>query len=88
MKLEFTEEFRIELLQQFKFISKDKSSAAKKFKSDLINQLKTLPNYPFKHRKSIYFEDEMIRDFIFKGYTILYKIDPKNQIIFVFSLIG
>lgn len=36
---------------------------------------------PLKCRKSIYFDDENIRDLIFKGYVIPYKIDiDKKQI--------
>jgi len=36
---------------------------------------------PFKFRKSIYIDDDNMRDLIFKGYTIVYKIDlVKNKI--------
>ena len=39
---------------------------------------------PFKYRKSIYFNDNNIRDLIFKGYVVPYKIDTaKNQIIII-----
>ena len=43
-----------------------------------------IPNMPFKYRKSIYFNDNNIRDLIFKGYVVPYKIDTvKNQIIII-----
>ena len=30
----------------------------------------------------IYFENENIREMIFKGYVIIFRIDPENKIIF------
>ena len=39
---------------------------------------------PFKYRKSIYWNDNNIRDLIFKGYVVPYKIDTtKNKIIII-----
>ena len=39
---------------------------------------------PFKCRKSIYFSDDNIRDLIFMGYVIPYKIyENKNEIIII-----
>ncbi len=38
---------------------------------------------PYKHRKSIYFDLDTIRDLIFKGYTIVYQINTKENIIIV-----
>jgi hypothetical protein len=37
---------------------------------------------PYKYRKSIYFDNEDIRDMIFKGYITVYKIN-QNQIVIV-----
>lgn len=42
---------------------------------------------PYKHRKSIYFDTKNIRDLIFKGYTIVYRINPDKKEIEVFGLI-
>lgn len=37
---------------------------------------------PLKCRKSIYFDDDNIRDLIFKGYVIPYKVDKtKNKLL-------
>jgi len=39
---------------------------------------------PYKFRKSFYFDNEEIRDMIFKGYVIPYKIDKnRNEIIII-----
>ena len=34
---------------------------------------------PFKFRKSFYFEDENVRDMIFKGYTLPYLVDIEKD---------
>jgi len=41
---------------------------------------------PYKFRPSIYFTNENIRDLIFKGYTIIYKIDVSKDIITVIAI--
>ncbi len=86
MKLEFLDEFVLKLKQQIDFIATDKPLAAKKLKDDLLEQLKNIQQFPFKHRKSIYFNDEHIRDFIYRGYTIVYKVDVTKQKIIVLGM--
>jgi len=56
-------------------IAKDKKSASKKFNKDLNDKINLLLDSPFMCRKSIYFEDIKYRDLIFKGYTIIYKVE-------------
>jgi len=41
---------------------------------------------PFKFRKSIYFDDENIRDLVFKGYAIPYKIDKIKDMITIIGI--
>ncbi len=41
---------------------------------------------PFKFRQSIYFEDESIRDLIFKGYTVAYKIEENRDRIIIIGI--
>jgi plasmid stabilization system protein ParE len=74
MKIVFKETFIIRLENQIEYIAKDSPTRARKFKNDLFRRLKELPTNPFKNRKSIYFEEESVRDLIFKGYTIVYRI--------------
>ena len=45
------------------------------FYDELLKKLNEIPNNPYMHRKRLAFEDENIRELIFKGYTIPYKID-------------
>ena len=67
------------LLQILSTISKDKKSASKKFNKDLKDRIKLLLDSPFMCRASIYFEDSRYRDLIFKGYTVIYKVE-ENEI--------
>jgi len=81
MQIKLDEEFEKNFEKIFKHISKDKILASKNFKKELFQQIKNIPNFPYKYRKSIYFDDENIRDMIFKGYTIVYKVDTQENTI-------
>lgn len=74
------------LKEQMKFISLDSKNRALKFKSGIDKQINDLPHMPYKCRKSIYFQDETIRDLIFKGYTIVYKVDETKAIITIIGM--
>jgi plasmid stabilization system protein ParE len=81
MQIKLDKEFENNFEIIFRYISQDKISASKNFKKELFKQIKNIPDFPYKYRKSIYFDDENIRDMIFKGYTVVYKIDiQKNNI--------
>jgi len=81
-----TEEYQKELLVILKYIAKDKITASRKFKKDLNIQISKIPEFPYKYRQSFYFEDENIRDMIFKSYTINYEIDLNKNTIFMLSI--
>jgi plasmid stabilization system protein ParE len=83
MQVKLDEEFEANFEIIFRYISQDKMSAAKEFKKDLFEQIKNIPIFPYKYRRSIYFENDNIRDMIFKGYTIVYKIDTKKNLIII-----
>ncbi|WP_295061736.1 type II toxin-antitoxin system RelE/ParE family toxin [Sulfurimonas sp.] len=85
MKIRFEENFIDSLALKLQFIAKDKPLAARKFKDELIASCKDILHMPYKHRKSIYHDDENIRDLIFKGYTVVYIIE--DELISVFALI-
>ncbi|TKB96080.1 type II toxin-antitoxin system RelE/ParE family toxin [Pedobacter cryophilus] len=82
----FKESFLNRLKSQIHYISLDSNNRAIKFKKDLFLKIREIPTKPYSFRKSIYFEDELIRDLIFKGYTIVFRIN--NQTIEVFGLIN
>ena len=67
MQVELDDKFKQNFQTILEYIAKDKIIASKKFKKELFKQIKNIPNFPYKYRKSFYFEDENIRDIIFKG---------------------
>ena len=87
MKIILTQFFISDLDSQVSYISKDKPEAAKKFKKDLIRNLKKDLKNPFHFKKSHYFDDDLIRDYIFKGYTSVFQINTINNTIEVFGFI-
>ena len=87
MKIEITKDYRLDLDQQIRYISKDKPQAAKKFKVDLIKNIKKDLKCPFHFKKSRYYDDENIRDYVFKGYISVYYIDTDQNCISVFGFI-
>ncbi len=75
----YKDTFVSRLERQIRHIAYDKPAAAQKFKKDLLAKIKTIPANPLIFRKSIYFDNDSIRDLIFKGYTIVFRIN-NNQI--------
>jgi plasmid stabilization system protein ParE len=87
MKVSFEEKFIEKLNDQVRYISKDKPQAARKFKTDLIRNLRKDLKQPFHFKKSRYFDNENIRDYVFKGYISVYEINVQQNCIVVFGFI-
>jgi plasmid stabilization system protein ParE len=85
MKIRFEESFINSLALKLQYIAKDNPKAAKKFKNELISSCKDVLHMPYKHRKSIYHNDENVRDLIFRGYVIIYIIE--DELVSFFALI-
>jgi len=63
------------------YIALDSLEKALDFVHELQTKFETLPFMPYKFRKSIYFDNENIRDFIYKGYVIPYLVDQECIVI-------
>lgn len=87
MEIKLTIDFQNDLKNLVEFISKDKPKAARKFKTDLLKNLKTDLKKPYNFKKSIYFDDESHRDYVFKGYTTIYEIDSKKENVYVLGVL-
>ena len=86
MKIVRSRKYTQSLQEVLRFIALDSRQRAINFKRELDEHIKKLDNMPFKFRQSIYFKNENIRDLIFKGYTIVYKIDEEKQIITIIAM--
>ena len=69
-----------------KFIAKDSINRAFEFQNRLDEHLDILDEMPYKYRQSIYFDDINIRDYVFMGYVIPYRVDKKNDIIKIIGI--
>jgi plasmid stabilization system protein ParE len=87
MKIKLTIEFNYDLNDIVDFISKDKPLAARKFKIEIIKKIQKDLKEPFLFKKSIYFEDENIRDYVFKGYTVVFKADIELETVSVVAIL-
>ncbi|KAF2081654.1 type II toxin-antitoxin system RelE/ParE family toxin [Flavobacterium sharifuzzamanii] len=87
MTIKISNEFLELLKEQVRYIYKDKPRAALKFRKDLLRNIKKDLKHPFLFKKSRYFDNENIRDYVFKGYISVYEVDVDKNIIFVFSFI-
>jgi len=80
MKIVETEQFKFELEEIINFITQDKIEAAINFAIELKESINNLIVFPYMYRKSIYFNDDNIRDMVFKKYTVVYEV-KKNKIV-------
>jgi len=79
LKIVYSPLFSKRLTNTWDYIAKDSISSAMRFRNQLQLKIETIPNFPYKSRQSFYYDDENIRDYIFKGYTIPYLIDLENN---------
>ena len=84
MVIKYKPKFERELKIIFDFIAKDSLSRAREFRNELIAKIERTAQTPFICRKSMNFNDESIRDLIFKGYVIPYLID--DEVIYVLGI--
>ncbi len=67
MKIKILYVFSIKLADQVEYIARDKPKAARNFKKGVLKAIKGLTDMPYKNRKSIYFNDDNVRDLIYKS---------------------
>lgn len=85
MRISYLQTFTDRFNRQLEYIAKDNKTAAIKFRNDLKNIIADVRDMPTRCRRSIFFEDENIRDLIFKGYVITYKINKDTIEVFGFT---
>ncbi len=86
MQIKRSRKYLAKLFSILDHIAKDKVTASQKFKNDLDKKIEDITHFPYKNRQSIYFDNENIRDMIFKGYTIVYEINSDEKIIEILDI--
>lgn len=84
MVIEYKPKFERELKTIFDFIAKDSLNRAREFRNELVAKIERTAQTPFICRRSINFDDESIRDLIFKSYVIPYLID--DEVIYILGI--
>ncbi len=85
MKVIYLESFQVRLNRQLSYIAYDSPVNARRFRNGLKKSIHTTKENPYSHRRSIFFDDDNIRDLIYKGYIIVYRITDKNIEVFGLS---
>jgi len=85
MTIIYKDTFVSRLEKQLKYLSENSPKSARKLKTELIKKIKEIPENPYLFRKSIYFENELVRDLIYKGYTVVFRINENQIEIFGFT---
>ncbi len=86
MKILQSDLFLKQLNHILDFIELHSINAKNDFRNELLKSLKNLDFMPYKFRKSYSFDNENIRDFIFKGYVIPYFIDEQKNTILIIAI--
>lgn len=69
--------YEAELNHILDFIGSDSPANALTFVKKLDAQITHLLDFPYKYRQSIKSKDENVRDLVFNGYVIPYRINQK-----------
>lgn len=86
MKITRSRKFQINFLITLQHIATDKVSASRNFQKELDNLIKNIPNFPYKYRQSIYFNDKNVRDLTYKKHTISYEVNLENNTIEILNI--
>ncbi len=79
-------EFATHLFEILDHIARDNFAASERFLSALNERIYHLVDFPYQCRRSIYFDDDDVRDMIFRGYTIIYEIDNEDSCIEILDI--
>jgi len=88
MRIEKTARFLLELEQVLEFIAEDSFLQAQSFKNDLDKSVYSLLSMPYKCRQSIKSKHVNVRDLIFMGYVVPYRVndvEDRIEIIGIFN---
>ena len=68
-------------------MAKENFEDTKKFKIYLDTILINIPTKAKKYKKSIYFDDENIKDVEYEDYTIVFYLDEENETYAILSIL-
>lgn len=81
MEIVKSESFESQLFEIAEFIARDSLKRAFDFIDKLDDALCTLETFPYRCRRSIYYDEDNIRDLVFKGYCIPFCIENERIVV-------
>ncbi len=88
MYVDTSPRYEVELNKILDFIGDSNPLNALNFAKKLEAKINDLPNFPYKCRRSLQFSDENVRDLVFAGYVIPYRVNTARdriEILGIFS---
>jgi toxin ParE1/3/4 len=86
MQVHKTDRFFTELEVIVDFIAQDSWKRAEKFANELTSKILDLPHFPYKCRQSQKSDDANIRELIYEGYIIPYRVDSTKENIVILGI--
>lgn len=87
MQILCTDLFENQLKQILKKFAEEDFSATKKFKMYLDTIIINIPTKVQKYKKSVYFDDENIRDVENQGFRIPFLFDEENDVYLILGIV-
>ena len=78
MRIVYEAQSKVQLQAILAFIARDNPAAARLFRNHLKARIEQIPATPLACRKSLYFDDDTLRDLVFMGYTAIYRISSEE----------
>ena len=86
MKIKYTTLAKQNLLDIKNYIKQDNLTIANKFLQKMKKSIENITIFPYKYRKSYYYDNENIRDMVFKSYTIIYRVNEEKDMIEILEI--
>ncbi|PAF44377.1 type II toxin-antitoxin system RelE/ParE family toxin [Helicobacter sp. 11S02629-2] len=78
MKIILDKQFKAELKEILLFYSSKSLQVADKFNDELFAKIKSIAHMPYRFRKNQTLNKDNVRDLIYKGYVIPFKINDNS----------
>lgn len=87
MRILCTELYEMQLQDLLSEFSKEDFNATKAFKSYLDTIILNMPTKAKKYKKSLYFDDENIKDIVHEDFIIPFYIDKTNDSYLILAIV-
>jgi len=86
LKIIESQQFKDELRTIAFYIRQDKLSASLSFVKGLKKKINLLTDFLYQSKKSIYFDNDEIRDMVYMEYTIVYEVNKEKDTLALLSI--